>query len=125
MRQRAIDESAAVTQGAVISLRARIDVYESDGELQRNKRFGRRVHSKTDDYLRLFVRVAKFNGERALLRLVALQAWLDEHIGDSGDDDNNSGARRLAGAMFRRALEARIVQVCDELTRSFSCLCVC
>ena len=42
----------------MISLRARIEQYEQDVELQR-KPFGRKLHCKNDEYLRLFVRVAK------------------------------------------------------------------
>jgi hypothetical protein len=100
LEQQTLEDADAVAQSSVISLRARIERYEQDVEIQR-KPYGSRLHSKGDEFLRMFVRVAKFNTERALLRLALQQEWLDMNVRDK---------QRLAATEFRRALEARAVQ---------------
>jgi hypothetical protein len=106
LEQRTLEDADAVAQSSVISLRARIEQYESDGEIQR-RRFGAKLHCKNDEFLRMFVRVAKFSTERALLRLSLLQQWLDEHTTVS---PQASQQQRLSAQTFRRVLEARVVQ---------------
>jgi hypothetical protein len=97
--QCAIEGSVELTQSAVISLQARIERYESDPTLERHL-----VLPRNETYLRPFVRVAKLDTERAVLRLVLQRQWLLEHV----DDDR--ALHRLAVAMFRSVLKRGAVQ---------------
>lgn len=98
--QRNLDDSDVVAQSSIISLHGRIDRYESDVEIQRNA-FGGKLHNKSDDFLTPFVRVAKYDTEKALLRLAKQQQWLDEHV---------SAQQPLAAHRFRTVLQSGAIQ---------------